>query len=178
MSLEREYTTFIEALRKESAERLHSSAMRWNELANNRSSQISSQLFTIAALIIPLSFFPISNDELLKQMNLYGKISLAGAWAVFILSLIAGLLHLRRESKFFNDWAEQENKRSKIYSEGIFATSAVRAFKRLEEMNKTSIKLMGMPSKPSAFFLYTQQILLIIGIALVGFVLGTIMFSH
>lgn len=173
-----DYITFLEGLRRENRERLHDAAIRWNELANNRSAELSKHLFTIASLVLPLSLFPVTNQEFLITICFEGRLFLIGAWVSFILSLIAGLIHLTREAGFFNKWAEQENERSKAYSEAIFATSAVKAFDRLEEMNKKAAGLIKIPSTPTNFFLYSQEALLILGIIMIGIVLFLTLFSY
>jgi hypothetical protein len=177
MIVEEQYIAFIESLRRDNESRFHSSAMRWNELANNRSSQLSAQLFTCASLVIPLSFLPLGNNNLTGYMTWFDKKLLILAWSILVASLIIGLFHLRKEVRFFNDWSEQESKRSLEYSVGIFSSRAKQAFERLEEMNKKSTKLAKMSTKPSLLFLYLQLSSLLIGVMLVMFVLGSLMFA-
>lgn len=167
-----DYVEFLEELRRDNKQRLEEAARGWNELANKRSSELSKHLFTIASLVLPLSLIPITNGELLMSMNLVSRDILVIAWVFFIISLISGITHLMIESDFFNKWAEQEGKRSDVYSEGIFTTNPVSAFNRFEKMNKESKELMKMSSVSSNKFLYAQEFFLVGGIALIGFILA------
>lgn len=171
-----QYVSFIESTRKENKDLLHDAAVRWNELANNRTDQLSKQLFTIASFVLPLSFFPLSNTNILSSINNYGKIALVLAWITFIFSLILGLLHIAKEANFFNDWAEQENKRGKVYSEGIFTLNPENAYLRLQEMNKKANKLTKMSSRQSLWRLYLQEIFLILGVCFIGITLINLLF--
>lgn len=172
-----DYVAFLEGLRKDNKKELQDASTRWNELANKKSAELSKHLFTIASLILPLSLIPVTNRDFFISIPLYGKWCLVFAWTSFVISLIMGIVHLTREASFFNKWAEQENERSKAYTEGIFTTSPVKAFGRLDEMGKKSASLMKMKLTPTNFFLYSQEIFLVSGIILVGIILVTKVFS-
>lgn len=173
----RDYIIFLERLRADNQKRLHDAAFQWNKLANNRSSELSKYLFTIASLILPLSLIPVTNAEITASLALESKSFLVFSWSFFVLSLAAGIVHLRKESNFFNKWAKQENERSLVYSTGIFTTKPVDAYGRLNEMNEASSKLAKMPADSDTTFLLFQQILLVLGIAMIGLVLVSKLFE-
>lgn len=169
--------TSLERLRVRNEERLHDAAFLWNKLANDRSSELSKHLFTIASLALPLSLIPVTNAEIAASLSLESKSFLGLSWFLFVLSLIAGMIHLWKESNFFNDWAKQENERSHVFGEAIFTTDPVDAYNRFTEMNKQSTKLVKMSSDSDRTFLYWQEGLLIAGVVMIGMVLALRLFQ-
>lgn len=172
-----DYIKHLEELRKDSRERLHQSAVRWDEWSNNRSADLSKHLFTIASLILPLSVLPLTQTGFTDGINYYGKWIIVCSWLCFMLSLIFGLLHITLESKFFHNWANQENNRSSKFNESIFTTSPTDAFNRLERMNQESNRLIVMSESSNNKFLYLQQGFLIFGILLIGIILSIKLFT-
>lgn len=173
----REYISFLEKLRADNKERLHNAAFQWNKLANDRSSELSKHLFTIASLVLPLSLIPVTNIEIAGSLTPESKSLLALSWFFFVLSLVVGIIHLRKESNFFNKWAKQENERSYVYSDAIFTTNPVDAYNRLEQMDKKSIKLVKMSADSDTTFLLYQQLLLVLGITMIGLMLVSRLFE-
>ncbi len=172
----KEYIASLDRMRRNNSEKMHNAAIRWNELANRRSSELSKHLFTIASLVLPLSLLPVTQEGFLNSVGAGGKIIMIASWSAFILSLIFGFVHLNREGRFFNMWAKQENSRSLVYDTGIFTTSARKAFNELEAMNQKSKKLSKMPSGSGLGFLYLQETFLVLGIILIGVVLALKLF--
>jgi hypothetical protein len=173
-----DYIKSMESLRKNNRDRLHQAAMKWNELANNRSADLSKYLFTIASLVLPLSLLPVTQEGFTVADVSFWKIILVFAWALFVTSLIFGLIHLAKEVDFFNGWGRQENERGKAYSEGIFTTKPQMAFNRLEKMNQESAALAKMPSTTNPLYLQLQEGTLILGTILIGIVLSLKLFSN
>ncbi len=132
---------------------------------------------TVASLVLPLSLLPVTQEGFTVTDGSLWKIILVLAWALFVASLIFGLVHLAREVDFFNGWGKQENERSRVYSEGIFTTKPQDAFDRLEEMNQDSTTLAKMPSTSDPKYLRLQEATLIFGVVLIGLVLVLKLFS-
>ncbi len=172
------YIAAVENARKENRSTLREVALRWNDYANKISSELSKHLFTIAAVIFPLSLLPLTNVEFLPSLGEESKLFLTFAYLSLIGSLISGIFHLIKSSEFFEKYGRQENERSQQYDEMILTLNPVDAFNRFDQMNKNSILLNQMPQTPMRGFLYSQVGLLLTGILMIGLVLYTKLFFN
>lgn len=146
-------------------------SLKWNELSNGRSADLSKHLFTIAALVLPISLIPITQENFDFATNIYGKIFLVVSWIAFIISLGAGLRHLSDEIKFFDGWSEQESDKSGKFVEPIRTSNESGAYDLVNKMHDEADKLDVLPKTMSQKYLKIQQKALIFGIISIGAVL-------
>lgn len=146
-------------------------SLRWNELGNKRSSELSKQMFTIAALILPVSLVPVTQENFILLDNPTVKILLIFAWTCFVASLVFGMRHLSKEIKFFNDWADQEESRSHVFSVPIQTSGLPTATDVVNKMHDDSDALNKQSKIMSLKFLHWQMGTLIAGVIFIGFVL-------
>lgn len=161
----------LEANREKSWLHYANLSLKWNELSNGRSADLSKHLFTIAALVLPISLIPITQENFDFATNIYGKIFLVVSWIAFIISLGAGLRHLSDEIKFFDGWSEQESEKSSKFVEPIRTSNEGLAYDLVNKMHDEANKLDVLPKTMSQKFLKIQQKALILGIIAIGGVL-------
>lgn len=164
------YIESLEELRKRNKDQLHDAAFKWNEFANERLSDLSKHLFTISSILLPLSILPLTNKDLLNILTVNKIICLMAALTLIFSSFVLGLTHLLSEAEFFKKWAEQESKRSKIYSDSILTSTPIPAYKRFNKMNHDSNLLAKLKSNPKPIYLYLQSITLVLGFLIISLV--------
>lgn len=161
----------LEANREKSWLHYANLSLKWNELSNSRSAELSKHLFTIAALVLPISLIPITQENFDFATNIWGKFFLVISWISFIISLGAGLRHLSDEIKFFDDWSEQESEKSKKFVEPIRTSNEKIAYDLVNKMHDDADKLDVLPKTMDQKYLKIQQKALIFGIISIGAVL-------
>jgi hypothetical protein len=167
----------LEVNRERSWLHYSSLSLRWNELGNKRSGELSKQLFTIAALILPVSLVPLTQEKLILMTNPLAKVLLVLSWISFVSSLIFGMIHLVKEIKFFNNWSEQESDKSNLFTKPIQTSDPKRADEVVNKMHDHANELDKLPKVMPQNYLTSQIILLLLGISLIGGVLVCVLFS-
>ena len=85
-------------------------AIYWNQMANDRSSEMSKQLMAVGSVTIPLvGTFVAINNHLFSGSGYL----IAFALLSIIASVLFGLIHLQTEAEFFNKYALNNANRSK-----------------------------------------------------------------
>lgn len=181
MTTAEKYAIIIERLdqhRKETWRYFADMSLRWNELGNKRSDELSKHMFTIAALILPVSLVPVTQESFILMDNPIAKLLLVAAWASFVASLILGMRHLSKEIRFFNDWSEQEESRSNIFTSPIQTSNPTIATDLVNKMHDDSDKLNKLSKVIPQEHLNWQMWTLVAGVVLIGLVLVSGLFSN
>lgn len=168
----------LDANRERSWLHFSNMSLRWNELGNKRSSELSKHMFTIAALILPVSLVPVTQESFILMDNPVAKVLLIIAWACFVASLILGMRHLSKEIKFFNNWSEQESDRSRVFTNPIQTSNPSLVKGIVDKMHDESDALDQLPKVMPQHLLNLQMKTLITGVIFVGLVLVSGLFFN
>lgn len=174
MTTPEKHAVIIERLdqhRKETWRYFADMSLRWNELGNKRSNELSKHMFTIAALILPVSLVPVTQESFILMDNPVAKLLLVAAWISFVASLILGMRHLNKEIRFFNDWSKQEESRSQVFVSPIQTSGLPIATDVVNKMHDDSDELNKLSKVIPQEHLNWQMRTLVLGIVLIGFVL-------
>jgi len=161
-----------------SLEHYASLSLKWNELGNNRLADLSKHLFTIAALVLPISLVPVTQGNELLLASFYGKVFLLLSSLSFGLSLLFGMLQLMKESEFYNDWAQQESKKSDQFVEPIQTSNPTIAKEEVNKMHDKADNLDKLSPITPKKLLWWQMWALLAGMIFIGATLVTVMFEN
>lgn len=164
--------------RKHSLKHYADLSLRWNELGNNRSAELSKHLFTIAALVLPISLVPVTQGNELLLDSFCGKVFLLISCLSFVLSLFFGMIQLIKESDFYNNWAKQEGDKSNVFVKPIRTSNPAVAEEVVDKMHDDADKLDKLPHKTPQKFLKLQMAALLVGMAFIGATLVAILFDN
>jgi len=170
-------TKQIEELRKFNQETSNQASFHWNNLANQEGIEFNKLLLTLATLIVPLSFIPISNNGV-YSFSFFDKVLIICSWILLIVSIIFGAIQFYKYFEFHDNLALRENKRTKVFSNSLVGLTLFNARNNFNKMCEESNKIENGPKKASRFFLKLQIILLLIGVAIITFILSkSLLFS-
>lgn len=140
------------ARNKDSAQR---AALHWNKLANERLFDLHKQLLGLATLLLPLTASIVIVDSV-KLLEVEKTLLLLG-WAFLGISIIAGLIQLIIEAKYFNYLSNDSSCREEIWS----------SERSIEDMQKET-KALGRTNPSSTLIpLSIQTFSIFIGLSLI-----------
>lgn len=163
--------------RKYSLEHYANLSLKWNELGNKRLAELSKHIFTIAALVLPISLVPVTQGNELLLSSLYGKIFLLCSSVSFGLSLLFGMMQLVKESEFYNKWAEQEANKSDQFVKPIRTSNPKVAEEVVDKMHDGADKLDKLSHVTPKKLLWLQITALLVGMIFISATLVTILFD-
>lgn len=168
----------LEEYRKNNLQICNDSAFHWNGIANQEGSDFNKFFLTIAILIIPLSFIPLTNERVSVNLSYQFKILIILSWILIIISTIFGAIQQYIFFKFHDDLAIRENKRAKIFSEPIKEWNLGEAINKFNQMSYDSNELSKNSKKrANRLCLCLQIVSLTIGIVLTTYVLSNLLLS-
>lgn len=174
-----DYIRHLEELRRINQERLQSSSIYWNNFSNTLGFELNKLLITLATITIPLSLLPLTNKETISVINMDEKKLFFTSLVSLFLSIVFGLIHMYKESEFFDGWAKQENKRAGIFSEDSFVgTNPTEAFNKFTKMINRSRHEEKMILKMNQCFLYLQESFVGFGIFVLLLIFYKILFKQ
>ncbi len=163
---------YIDQLREQNRSEIRDAAMHWNTMCNDRSSDIAKILFTSAAFIIPISFFPLSNFEITRALNYESKMLLTLSWVSLILSLPVGIKNMWDEVKHFENWAKANEDGLQIYTVSLMnERSVVDASLKLGSLHTEYENIVaGIQKKSNDHWIWYQIVFLSMGIIIMAVV--------
>lgn len=87
-------------------------------------SDLNKYLFSFTTVLIPVIFSLLSVTEIMKSLDKFDGLLIQLALVFLFSSLLAGLLHMVAEYKFFDKWLKNQNSKLKLWSSTSFWPSA------------------------------------------------------
>lgn len=141
-------------------------ALFWIDLSSQRLINLNSQLLGFTAILLPLTASIVLSDIKLEERE---KWLLVLIWVLLIISIVAGLIQICIDMIYFRGLSRDSSNREKIWSD--FSRPIV-------DLEKQTKKLGQVKESSTHAPLIIQAIALVVGLVVLIFLAGFILFSQ
>lgn len=154
-----------EEIRRRNKDSAQRAALFWIELANKRESELAGHLFTLSAVILPLSTSIVLSSI---ELDWIEKILLVFSWLFFIVSISFGFSQIIIDIKYFVKLSRDSSKREDLWSDSN---------RSYIDIDRDVTALGKVPGSSTGWPLYVQGITFIVAFIILIIIAILILFT-